>query len=102
MIIYNVTVNVEEDIAQEWLEWMKNVHIPEVIATGCFKGFRILRIIQESNDTTGVTYAIQYECNDLTTLDKYFKNYASELRNKHNKKYGDKALAYRTVLEEVL
>jgi hypothetical protein len=101
MIIYNVTVNVEDDIAKEWLEWMKNIHIPEVIATGCFKDSRILRIINDGGGTTGITYAIQYQCDDLTTLDKYFKNFASELRDKHTKKYGNKAVAYRTVLEEI-
>ena len=36
MIIYNVTVSVEESIKTDWLDWMKTEHIPEVMATGVF------------------------------------------------------------------
>ena len=34
MIIYNVTMNVESDIHDEWLNWMRNTHIPKYFATG--------------------------------------------------------------------
>ena len=36
MLVYNVTVKVNTDIHEEWLEWMKKTHIPEVLATGYF------------------------------------------------------------------
>ena len=36
MIIYNVTVSVEESIKADWLNWMKTEHIPEVMACGVF------------------------------------------------------------------
>jgi len=36
MIMYNVTVMVEEDLATAWLDWMNQTHIPEVMATGFF------------------------------------------------------------------
>ena len=36
MIIYNVTVSVEEDFTNDWLHWMKTEHIPEVMDCGVF------------------------------------------------------------------
>ena len=36
MIIYNVTCNVENEILQEWLQWMLEIHIPDVMQTGFF------------------------------------------------------------------
>ena len=37
MIIYNVTVSlVDQTIHEEWLNWMKTKHIPDVMNTGCF------------------------------------------------------------------
>ena len=36
MIIYNVTVNVEAEIHNDWISWMKEVHIPDVMNTGYF------------------------------------------------------------------
>ena len=36
MYIYNVTLNVDESIHDEWLQWMSDIHIPEVLRTGKF------------------------------------------------------------------
>ncbi len=36
MIIYNVTVNVEKEVEEVWVNWMKETHIPEILATGLF------------------------------------------------------------------
>jgi len=44
MFIYNVTIKVDHSIAIEWLEWLKSVHIPEVIATGCFTEAKVLQL----------------------------------------------------------
>jgi len=30
MILYNVTVSIDPEIAEEWLTWMREVHIPDV------------------------------------------------------------------------
>ena len=34
MILYNVTVNIDTDVEEDWIEWMKETHIPEVMKTG--------------------------------------------------------------------
>ena len=37
MIIYNITVSIiDQNIHQNWLKWMKEIHIPEVMDTGFF------------------------------------------------------------------
>ena len=38
MIIYNVTCNVEKEILQDWLQWMVEIHVPDVMPTGFFFG----------------------------------------------------------------
>ena len=40
MIIYNVTVKVDHSIADDWLSWLQQEHIPEIIATECFTDAR--------------------------------------------------------------
>lgn len=54
MLIYNITTKVDHSIADAWLQWMKEEHIPEVIATGCFSQSRILRLL-EVDETDGLT-----------------------------------------------
>ena len=33
MILYNVTIAIDNNIENEWKKWMSEVHIPDVIAT---------------------------------------------------------------------
>ncbi len=102
MLIYNVTVNIEEETEQEWKSWMKDVHIPEVLATGKFTGYKFLRLLNEVPDATGSTYAVQYYVDNIGLLDSYLQNEAHALRKSHIDKFGQKAVAFRTVLEEVI
>lgn len=99
MIIYNVTVNIDEDVAVEWLHWMKEVHIPDVMKTGMFLDHRFCRVLAE--EAGGFTYAIQYSCKDMETYEKYRDEFAPALQQETAKKYGGKFVAFRTLLEVV-
>ena len=101
MIIYNVTCNVEKEMAEEWLQWMKTEHIPEVIETGCFLEYKILRLHNPGLDEEGINYAIQYTCESLEKLEFYKSEFGPTLQSKTLAKYGDKVFAYRSVLEIV-
>ena len=99
MIIYNITVNVDESIAEEWLRWMQEIHIPEVMNTGFFLKSQINRVITQND--TGNTFAIAYTCPSMSYLHKYKINFADELQQKHVSRYGDKAVAFRTLMEVI-
>jgi len=99
MLIYNVTVNIAHSVHDEWLQWMKTVHIPEVLNTGLFIENKICKILV--NEEQGTSYSIQYTCKDMQTLEKYQRENAPLLQKKHAEKYKDKFVAFRTVLEIV-
>ncbi len=101
MILYNVTVNVESSIIDEWLGWMKDQHIPEVMATGCFKQHKILKLMQEDPEAQGSTYAVQYFAENMQAIDHYMEQHAPMLRQIHVERYGSKCVSFRTLLEEV-
>lgn len=96
MIIYNVTVNIDHDVSAEWLNWMNEVHIPEVMATGKFLEARISRILAEEEG--GKSYAIQYLCINMETYEDYRDNLAPLLQQKHTEKFAGKFVAFRTLL----
>lgn len=99
MIIYNVTINVEEDIHDSWLTWMKTEHIPEMLATGKFSKALMTKVLVEE-ELGGITYSIQYTTNNIETLHKYYAEDAENLRAKSNLFEG-KFVAFRTELEIV-
>ena len=96
MIIYNVTVNIDEDVHDDWLEWMKSVHIPDVMNTGHFIESKLSRILAEEDG--GKSYDIQYTCESMEVFEKYQDNHAAGLQNKHTAKYQGKFVAFRTML----
>jgi hypothetical protein len=95
-VIYNVTVNIDHDVKDEWLKWMKEVHIPEVLETGLFLEAKLSKILAESGG--GESFSIQYLLNSMDDYDTYQKEHAPRLQQEHHKKWADKSVAFRTLL----
>ena len=99
MIIYNVTVSVEENIKDKWLNWMRTEHIPEVMACGIFTKAKISHIIAAVDSDN--TFAIAYSCSSMKELHLYQMKFAAKLQNKHAVIFGNKAVAFRTLMEVI-
>jgi uncharacterized protein DUF4286 len=100
MIIYNVTIKVNNRIAVAWLQWLKEEHIPDMIQTGCFSTATILHLI-EADDNEGITYAVQYHAANKEDYDRYIEIYADKMRKKGMDKWGDQFIAFRTLMRIV-
>tara|TARA_R110002033_G_scaffold22878_1_gene54764 strand:- start:78 stop:404 length:327 start_codon:yes stop_codon:yes gene_type:complete len=99
MIIYNVTVNVDDSVHEDWLYWMRNEHIPEILATGKFLKALMTKVLVEE-EMGGKTYSIQYTAKSKDSLTRYYKEDAPRLRQAAAR-FGDKIVAFRTELEIV-
>lgn len=99
MVIYNVTVNVNHEILEDWLSFMKDSHIPDVMNTGYFSGHRFLRLVKQEPE--GATYCIQYFTDSLAKLQQYMATQAPRLQQDVAVRYGEKAMAFRSILESV-
>lgn len=100
MIVYSVTVNIEESVHEDWLNWMKSKHIPDVLSTGLFKSHRFLKVLSKNEGEEGHTYNIQYTCPSMSELEKYQSNHAESLQGEHTERYKNKFVAFRTLLED--
>jgi hypothetical protein len=100
MFIYNVTVNIDESIQNEWLNWMKQTHIPAMLATGKFSQAKMCRVLV-NEEMGGITYSIQYTTDSYETLEKYYQENATKLREDALKKFKDKFVAFRTELKVI-
>ncbi len=102
MILYNVTLNIDPSIKDEWLEWMKEIHLPQVMATLKFTSYAMYKIQNHNADDTSLNYSVQYFANTIEEYNDYIETHSTALKQKTIEKYGDKVLAFRTVLEKVL
>lgn len=100
MYIYNVTTNIEESVHDAWLNWMKETHIPDVLATGKFLGAKMCKVLVEE-EMGGITYSVQFTIADIETLQKYYAEDAARLREDALKRYPNKFVSFRTEMEIV-
>ncbi|MBK9285465.1 MAG: DUF4286 family protein [Sphingobacteriaceae bacterium] len=99
MFIYNVTINITHDVHEDWLDWMKHVHIPDVLKTGCFIEAKIHEVMYVEDE--GKTYSVQYKFQSIEDIEKYQKDFAPGLQKEHSERYKDKYATFRTLLRQV-
>lgn len=97
-LIYNVTLKLNGDIAPEWVRWMHEIHIPEVMATACFKSYRFTHL-RGYDDDEGITFAVQYVCPSQELFDIYQAEHAPALQARAKEKFDGKFVVFRTILE---
>jgi len=100
MVLYNVTIKVEKDIVAEWVSWMKDEHIPDLMSTGLFIDAKLFRLL-DVDEHDGITYAAQYFCNSMTEYERYIDEHAQTMRNRGIERFPDKFVAFRTIMEKV-
>lgn len=102
MILYNITFNIENDIMEDFLVWLKGKHIPDFLQTGLFTEYKLFKLISNHGDTPDTsTYALQFYLKDLKTFLEYSDYQAPRLQNDLKDKFGSKVIAFRTLLEKI-
>ena len=97
MLLYNVTIIIEDSAVEEWLQFMNESHIPEVMATGKFVSNRLLKILDSPNE--GVTFCSQYVVENLVDYEDYQQNFAPALQADLQQKFENKFVAFRSLME---
>ena len=100
MFIYNITIQVDWSIHEAWLQWMQDIHLPEILGTGCFEKHQFVRLI-EIDETEGPTYAVQFYVASKANYNRYIELYAPALRQKGIELWTDKMIAFRTLMQIV-
>lgn len=99
MILYSVTVSIDPAIEAEWIQWMKENHIPAVMKSECFDTAHLSRVNGEEEG--GITYNIIYKSPSKIHFEQYQNLHAPQLQKEHHQKYEGKYAAFRTVLDIV-
>lgn len=99
MIIYNVTINVQEDIHDKWIKWMKEEHIPDMLDTKKFQKALMTKVMVQE-PMGGITYSVQYTTESKEMLESYYSENADEMRSR-SKPFEGKFVAFRTELEVI-
>ena len=99
MIIYSVTITIQADIESEWVVWMNQVHIPDVLKTGCFAECRIYKVLDEAGDEP--IYVMQYHCRSIEAYHRYRDSFAAALQKDHSDRFAGRFRGSRQLFEEI-
>ena len=72
-MIYEITATVRADLIENYEKYMRERHIPDLLATGFFSGAKLAFAAENR-------YRIQYEARDREALDEYLNTQAARLR----------------------
>ena len=100
MLLYNVTVGIDKDSEDEWLQYMREKHIKDVLDTGLFVGYKLYRVLHDQEDGT-ISYSVQYFAKTIEDVQQYLETFAPALIEEHRKKFHNRHVAFRTLLQEV-
>lgn len=100
MIVYNITTKTDWSIADAWLQWQQQEHIPEIMDTQLFNTYKIFRLLDQ-DDKEGPTFIIQYFISSKEKYDQYMNEFAATLRVKAFNKFGDRFISFRTLMDVV-
>ncbi len=90
MVTYEITTVVEPRLIEAYERYMRQVHIPDLLATGCFQGAALTR------SAVG-RYRVRYEAASQTDLDRYLTTHAARLREDFASHFPDGVSASREV-----
>ncbi len=100
MYIYNVSIKIVPEIETEWVSWMKDEHMKEVLETGMFDHYTLFELL-EPVDEEGKTYVAQYLTDSEDRYKMYIERYAPLLREKGYQKFGNQFIAFRSVIKKI-
>jgi len=99
MILYNVTIILEEEIHEAWLNWLKQEYLVQVMGTGYFISYRVLKVLDSPNE--GLTYCIQYIADSNEKYREYLSCYGNNQMNHVPDQFLNKFVVFTTLMEYI-
>lgn len=100
MLLYNVTIGIDKDIEEEWVEWIRSNHIPSVMKTGLFVDSKMYKILHDQEDGS-ISYSVQYFAKNINDINRYLQQFAPAIIEAHRQRFVNKHVVFQTLLEEV-
>jgi hypothetical protein len=100
MLLYNITVGIDKDVEQIWLNWVRENLLIEIMDTGLFSDSKMYRILHDNDDGT-VSYSIQLFAVRIENITEYLHSHAPRIIEAHRQKFMNRHVVFQTLLEEV-
>jgi hypothetical protein len=97
MLLFNVTIIVEEPSANDFITWMKEDHIPALMEKECFVSHRLFKILDSPNE--GITYSVQFIADSEADFNTFREKFEHEFTAHIYTRYPEKLVVFSTLME---
>jgi len=99
MILYNITFNVEDDVKDRWLEYMREQFIPAMIESGLLTRPVMSELLLQ--EPQGTSYALHFYSDNLDNLRRFQSDEWEGIFRKLRDEFGDKVVFFPTEMKVV-
>lgn len=92
-VVYEVNVEVEKEILEDYIKWLKEKHFGDLLKIDGFQSATLFKV--EGSDNS---LSCQYKLENRQKLENYFNNEAKVMRQEGVDKFGTKFKASRRIL----
>ncbi|MBM3178069.1 MAG: DUF4286 family protein [Bacteroidetes bacterium] len=100
MLLYNITVAIDVEVEQRWVQWMKGDLIPLMVGAGLLSDSRLYKVVTHDDPHTS-SYCIQYFFESSENLNRYVSEYAPVFIQQLQSNFPNQHAVFQTLLEEV-
>lgn len=97
MILYNITVIIDDAIEKEWLHWINTNFVPQAMSSNLLASNRLLKVLESPNE--GITYCLQFVADTLQNYNDFKSLHASALLDAHSIKFKNQSVFFSTIME---
>lgn len=98
---FSVSILVNHSVEQDWIKWMKDIHIKEIIETKCFKKAQFCKVHHETKQEGATNYNVVFFADSQQDIIHFYDKYDKDFQKKVFDLYQQNVIFFRTELEFV-
>lgn len=97
MVIYEVSIAVDHEIAQDYRQWLVE-HVQELLALPGFVSAEISEVEAPAAEDGREAFCVHYRLASHADLEEYLEKHAAKMRGRAEERFGGRFAAARRVL----
>lgn len=99
MLIYNTTFQIDDEVHDHFLIWIKEYYVPEIEKQGALGIPRLCRILSHRED--GTSYSLQWEVENSVVLHRWHQTYGVKINDELARTFKNKVVGFPTLMEVI-
>ena len=100
MIVFNTTFHVDEDIQDEFIEYMVKIFIPKSTKSGMLKSPRFAKVFGKDSDE-GISFAMEFQVTDIVEMERWNSNESHSVFTPLMERFKEKMVGFSTLLQTI-